>query len=544
MRLAEAIGDALGDLGVRQAFGLVGSGNFRVTERLRSRGARFTSSRHETSAVTMADGYATVTGEPGVVTVHQGPGYTNALTGMVEAAKSRSPILLIAADTPDAWVHSNFRIGQAAMAEAGGIAVVRVERPEDAATDLARAWRLVSVERRATVLLLPLDVQDAEVAGLGPLAVDAAPPPAGPAAADVEQAVRLIVAAERPVVIAGRGAVLSGAREAVERLADRIGAPLATSAVANGLFEGNPWSLGISGGFATPLAAEVIAGSDLIVGIGASLNRWTTRHGRLIGAGTRVIQVDGDPAAFGKHQAVDVGIAADARLAAEALADALEGPLPGQRTEALRARILGGTWPAQPFADASTADTIDPRTLTMALDELLPAGRIVVVDGGHFSGWPTMYLRVPDAEGFIFHQAFQSIGLGLGTGIGAAIGRPDRLVVAAVGDGSAFMALGEIETAARLGLPMIILVYNDDAYGAEVHHFADEEVAFDTVRFAPSDLAAVGRAVGAKGVTVRTRADLAGVERWLAGPPDRPLVIDAKVTPHVVGEWLPEAFRA
>lgn len=545
MKLAQAIGEALADLDVRQVFGLVGSGNFRVTEALRGRGARFVSSRQETSAVTMADGYAAVSGRPGVVTVHQGPGYTNAITGMVEAAKSRSPVLMVAADTPTSWAHSNFKIDQAAMADAGGIAVERVGSAATAGADLGRAWQRVAVERRATVLLMPLDVQEVEVGdGVGPLSVEPAPMSVAPASHVIDQAIRLIEGSERPVVIAGRGAVLADAREAIEQVADAIGAPFATSAVANGLFAGNPWNLGISGGFATPLAAEVISNADLILSFGASLNRWTTRHGRLIGATARIIQVDADPSALGAQQPIELGIVADAREAAAAMSEAIGATRAGYRDAALASRIALGRWPLQTFQDASTPDTIDPRTLTIALDEILPAERIVVVDGGHFSGWPAMYLDVPDPHGFIFHQAYQSIGLGLGTAIGAAVGRPDRTAVAALGDGCAFMALGELETAARLRLPMVVLVYNDDAYGAEVHHFADDRLPLDTVRFGPTDLAAIGRAVGADGVTVRTIADLASVAAWLAGSRGRPLVVDAKVTPSVIGAWLPEAFRA
>jgi thiamine pyrophosphate-dependent acetolactate synthase large subunit-like protein len=157
-------------------------------------------------------------------------------------------------------------------------------------------------------------------------------------------------------------------------------------------------------------------------------------------------------------------------------------------------------------------------------------------------GWPAMYLAVPDAAGFVFNQAFQSIGLGLGAAIGAAVARPDRLTVAALGDGGALMALGELETAARLRLPLLILVYNDAAYGAEVHHFHPEGAAADLVRFPDTDFAALGRAVGAEGLTVRRPDDLGAVEAWLARQ-DRPLVVDAKVNPDICAEWLEEAFR-
>jgi thiamine pyrophosphate-dependent acetolactate synthase large subunit-like protein len=158
-------------------------------------------------------------------------------------------------------------------------------------------------------------------------------------------------------------------------------------------------------------------------------------------------------------------------------------------------------------------------------------------------GYPAMYLDVPDEHGFVFAQAFQSVGLGLANAIGAGVARPERLCVAAVGDGGALMALGELETAARYRLPMVVVVYNDAAYGAEVHHFGPMGRNVDFTRFPDTDFAALARAAGAEGITVRGAEDLAPLKEWL-GRRDRPLVIDAKVNPDVRAEWLEEAFRA
>jgi thiamine pyrophosphate-dependent acetolactate synthase large subunit-like protein len=154
-----------------------------------------------------------------------------------------------------------------------------------------------------------------------------------------------------------------------------------------------------------------------------------------------------------------------------------------------------------------------------------------------------MYLDVPDADGLVFTQAFQSIGLGLSTSIGAAIARPDRLTVAALGDGGALMGVSELETAVRLGLGLLIVVYDDEAYGAEVHHFGPEGHPLDIVTFPPTDLAEIGRGFGCAAVTVRRRGDLTAVTDWLAGPRDRPLVVHSKVTTHRAAWWLEEAFR-
>ena len=130
------------------------------------------------------------------------------------------------------------------------------------------------------------------------------------------------------------------------------------------------------------------------------------------------------------------------------------------------------------------------------------------MDSGNFMGYPSMYLSVPDADGFCFTQAYQSVGLGLASAIGSAIARPDRLTVAALGDGGALMGISELETVVRLGLPMVIVVYDDEAYGAEVHHFGPDGHPLDTVRFPAADIARDRPRVRLPAVTVRGRRDL------------------------------------
>jgi thiamine pyrophosphate-dependent acetolactate synthase large subunit-like protein len=349
------------------------------------------------------------------------------------------------------------------------------------------------------------------------------------------------------VFIAGRGAsrCAAQARPALIALAERCGALLAVSAAAKGLFAGDPWYLDISGGFATPLAAELIAQADLVVAWGSTLNMWTTRHGRLISPGTTVAQVDLEAAALGKNRAVDIAICGDLVAVARACTDELARQLPqGWRTPELRARIAAeGRWRSVPYTDESGGGRIDPRTLSIALDDLAPPQRTVVIDSGNFMGYPSMFLDVPDAAGFCFTQAYQSIGLGLASALGAAIARPDRLTIAALGDGGFLMSVSELATTARLGLPLLIVVYDDSAYGAEVHHFGPHGHPLDTVTFPDTDLAAIGRGFGCAGVTVRTPGDLAAVNDWIAGPRDRPLVVDAKVVSARGSWWLEEAFR-
>ncbi|MET9458060.1 thiamine pyrophosphate-binding protein [Streptomyces canus] len=544
MKVAEAVGRALYTAGVEQVFGVVGSGNFHLTNAMVAAGAHFVAARHEGGAATMADAYARVSGTVAAVSVHQGPGLTNAMTGIAEAAKSRTPLVVVAAEVTRPT--SNFYVDQEALGTAVGAVSMRVASPEDAVGQACAAVRRALHERRTVLLNLPLDVQAADVPD--DALAQAAPPPrrtaVEPSADEVAALTRVLERARRPVFVAGRGARSPGARDALEALADRCGALLATSAVARGLFHDNPWSLDVSGGFASPLAAELIGGADVIVGWGCALNMWTMRHGALIGADTTVVQVDDDPSALGAHRKLHLGVTGDVELTARHVLAAHGGKRQGLRTpgiaEAVATRVR---WRDVPYEDTSTRDRIDPRTLSIALDDILPAERVIGVDSGNFMGHPSVFLSVPDQDGFCFTQAYQSIGLGLATAIGAALARPDRLPVAALGDGGALMGAADLDTVRRLGLPMVVVVYNDDAYGAEVHHFGPDGHPLDTVEFPPTDIAAVARGYGFEAVTVHTRTDLKAVEDWVTGPRSAPLLIDAKVVRDRGAWWLEEAFR-
>jgi thiamine pyrophosphate-dependent acetolactate synthase large subunit-like protein len=539
--VADAVGRRLGRLGVDTVFGLVGSGNLVVTNALRDAGARFVAARHEGGAVGMADGWARVTGRVGVATVHQGPGLTNTLTALAEAAKSCTPLLVLAGDTPAAALTSNFRVDQHDLVTSVGAIAERVHAPASAEADAARALRRAAVERRPVVLNMAVDLQ-AQPAAHGPALVDApvARTPV-PDAADIAAAAERLAGARRPLIVAGRGAVVAGAGPALRALGERCSALLANSAPAHGIFAVEPFALGICGGFSSPLAAELLPQADVVLAFGAALNHWTTRHGALIGPSATVVQVDVDPQAVGANHRADVAVVGDAAAAAQALAAAVPAAT-GWRTDDLARRIATRRWRDEPFTPSGAPGVVDPRALSIALADLLPADKTVAIDSGHFTGWPAMYLDVPDPRQWLFVNGFQAVGLGLGCAIGAAVAAPERLTVAAVGDGGLFLALAELETAARIGARLLVVVYDDAAYGAEVHHFGPQGRDLQTVRFPARNLATIAAACGVPAIEVRSVADLAPVAAWRQDG-DGPLLVDAKVDPSIVADWLPDAFR-
>lgn len=567
--VAQQLGARLAGWGVDHVFGVVGSGNFELTNALRAAGVPFTAARHEGGAATMADAYARMSGELAALSVHQGCGLTNAATGISEAAKSRTPLLVLAPQAPAAQVHSNFAIDQDAFARSLQAVPERIHSAATAMADAARAVRTAVRDRRTVVLNLPIDILSAPAVeppagrgvgahgAVGTLGGDGADvaegvpaqrilprPPLQPAAEEVRAAAVALSAAQRPVIIAGRGA--RHARQELINLADAAGALLATSAVAKGLFHGHPADLGISGGFSSPAVAELISQADAVIAFGCALNMWTTRHGSLLGPDTVLVQVDDQDEALGAHRPIDHGVLGDSAAVASAMLaqiDADDAPRPGYRTpEVMRRLREEARWDQTSTPDLGVpGQRIDPRELTRQLNDLLPEQRIVSIDSGNFMGYPSQYLDVPDELGFCFTQAFQSIGLGLSTAIGAALAQPQRLPVLGTGDGGFLMMAQELETAVRLQLPLVVIVYDDAAYSAEVHHFGDADMS--TVTFPDTDIAAIARGFGADGLTVRDVADLDAVTEWLAADPRRPLVIDAKIADDGGSWWLAEAFR-
>jgi thiamine pyrophosphate-dependent acetolactate synthase large subunit-like protein len=546
--VAEVLAKDLAALGARRCFGLLGTANFKISHGLVQAGVELISARHEGNAASMGDAYAKATGELTLVSVHSGPGLTNAITGIAEAAKSRTPLLVLAGDVPTGNVKSNFYFDQAELVRSVGAVSERTYTPQSARGDLLRAVTRAMRDRQTVVLSLPLDVQDARLNGANaPLELTPLPGRVQPDQKEVRRLAEALSRAKRPLILAGRGAVLSDAEGALVALADRLDALLATSICGHGLFAESPWSVGISGGFSSPVADELISESDFILGFGVSLTQWTTKKGKLIARGATVAQIDIEAPKLGYQMPVQFAVLGDARATAEALLAELgqkgaAGAQSGRRNDRTRERIRSGDNHHNPHPDESSAQYIDPRTLSKALDDILPRDRVVASDSGHFCGWVPRYLRVPNPKASCLSHSFQSVGLGLASAIGLSVANPGKLAVLGAGDGGFMMSIADLETAIRLGLRMCILIYNDSSYAAEVHFFRRQGYSIDIVQFPETDFAAIARGYGARAATVRTLADLDAVRAWVGEGAPGVFLIDGKINPSLEADWHAEHF--
>ncbi|WP_239129709.1 thiamine pyrophosphate-binding protein, partial [Sinosporangium siamense] len=426
----DVVARALATLGVDLVFGV--TGGFPMT----TGGTRFIAAGHEDAAAVMAGAYARMSGKVGVVSMPRG----SEPTGVAETG---SPLIVLVNGATSEFHHE---------------AVTK----RSAAETVAEAYATALRDQRAVLLDMRAPLAD------GPPAMPLRQARVWPYGG-AEALAWMLMRSGKPVFIAGRGA--RRARRELEELADLVGALLATSTAAKGLFRGNPWDLDVSGVFSTPLTARLIRGADIVVAWGCSLDPRATRHGTLLGPGVEVVQIDLDEESIGTHRRVSLGLVGDIPEAAGAVADVLRpaGSRPSPAPRGYRTRVPAGRiaaerdWRCVPYEDTSGNGRIDPRTLTIALDDLLPKERIVAPDTGNSARYPAMLLDVPDEGGFCFPQGSQPTGLA--TTIGAALARPDRLPIAALGDvGGALTDIAELATVIRLALPMVIVLYDDGTH--------------------------------------------------------------------------------
>jgi Thiamine pyrophosphate-requiring enzymes [acetolactate synthase, pyruvate dehydrogenase (cytochrome), glyoxylate carboligase, phosphonopyruvate decarboxylase] len=546
-------------------FGVMGNGNAHLLdalldERITGTPLRYTAVRHEAGAVVAADAYFRASGRLAVATATYGAGFTNTVTALAEAVRARTPLVLVVGDAPTSGTRP-WDVDQPAIAAAVGAPTFVVGR-EDAAATTAHAMQHALTHRTAVVLAIPYDLAAADAEPVesvadalgepaergnagGPSPSVALPRPVAPDAAALDAVAELLAAARRPFLLAGHGAWLAGAGEALGSLADATGAITASTALGRGIFPDGRFDLGVTGGFGQEAAMALVREADVAVVFGASLNQFTTRFGALFAPGARVVQFD--VGAGATNPAVTDFVAGDARLAADGLVDRLTARV--SRAAGWRETVDFAPLRVRDAGDGVAPDgRLDPRSVAARIGELLPADRVVVSDGGHFIGWANMYWTVASADRMIMvGTAFQSIGLGFASVPGAAAARPGSTVVLSTGDGGGLMAIADLESAVRVaGGRGMAVVWNDTAYGAEVNLYGLQGLAEQPMRIPEVDFAAVARGFGAYGVAVRTIADLDALADWAARPATERqfLLLDCRISPHVIAPYQHEIIAA
>ncbi|GAA2152913.1 thiamine pyrophosphate-binding protein [Actinomadura napierensis] len=533
MKAYEAMAEAFVKEGTSDVFGMMGDANMHWMDALAKRNVRLYEVRHEGSGLGMADGWARAAGRPGVVTTTSGPGVSQLATSMLCASRAGTPLVAFCGETPWGDEGAVQYLDQRRFAAAIECGFVHLSKADQAEEAVQRAFYLARTENRPIMLSAPFDVQtqDYEPGDYIPSHELLVPSRTLPDPARIEAARELIEGSKRVVVIAGRGARRAGAGEEILELQAKTGALLATTLQAkNWLCDRTEFHVGLSGLFGSKPAQELLQEADCVIAVGASLNHYTTEHGYLYPE-ARYVQIDSAPnIVMGNGRVADCYVQADAVTALTELNRALGATrLEGFHTAETRSRLTD--WLEAPIDYVDEPGRIDPREAVRVLDAAMPREFDLVLGSGHQTDFGTMLFQ-RSRQVTSNYGMFGAIGQAPLLTIGqiVATGRPTFVVE---GDASFLMHLPEFETACRYGLPMLVVVMNDEGLGAEYHKLGAKGLTQDLAVIPNPELGGVAQALGGGGATVRSAAELeAAVAEYVADP--RPFVIDVRISREVL----------
>lgn len=504
----ESLADSFLAEGIDTCFALLGDANMNWATALADKGVRMIYVRHEHCAVAAATAYARKSGGVGIATVTCGPGLTQVLTALPAAVRARIPLVIFAGESPLGVAWYNQAIDQAPFIVATGARYRPLHHVPRMAEAIRDAFAEAKQSRCPVVIGVPFDLQakvlDKPMAL--PIPSDNILPRLGPIAPhpdDLAAIVARIDAAQRVVIIGGLGAAAASAAPACQVLGERLGALMATTLPARGLFHEDPFCIGIAGGFSSTLARALLEEADLVLAFGCGLTQHTLDKGKLFPK-AQILQIDTDPQAISQGMVpATAHLRGDARLCAEALTEAVQVK-PGWRNPRLASAIA--TAPSDTATFPPESDVLDPRDVVKALDAALPQDWQMVNSSGHCSFFFAHMNRPYDT--FLTIREFGAIGNGISYAMGVAAARTGDTVVLFDGDGSLLMHMQELETYQRHGLNILICTLNDGAYGSEIHKLRDEGLSEAGAVFGRTDLAAIARGFGIGGIRISDLADI------------------------------------
>lgn len=564
--------DALTRLGVDHIFGLCGHTNIAVLDALRDSPINWVTARHEQVATHMAEGYARVTGKPGVVLVHLGPGLTNAMTGIANAALDSIPLVVIAGDIPSYYHgrHAHQEINR--HAESAQWEIVRplvkwawrVERAESLPRILTRAFHIAQTGRPGPVFIdVPMDFFSAELPADAFSLSQTALPPAVPLPVETAQTIaKYLLEAERPVIYVGGGVTAPGASQKLVELAEWLSIPVAYTLMGKtAIPDTNPLCLGMTGFWGTPIANTVCREADVLMAVGtrfaeADSSSWDPRFTFQIPP-TKLIHIDIDPMELGRNYPAEVTATADSELALSAILTAVRKLQPEPRPMSARARYAADqrqTFLLKASQQAgSDAFPLYPQRILADVRSALPEDAYIATDVGWNKNGVGQQFTATVPGTLLTPGGFATMGFGPAAVLGAKFGAPDRTCVALIGDGAMGSQLSALITAVEYKLPVVWLVMNNYAFGTiaglETLHYGSGfgcEFVLDGHPYNP-DFAALARGCGAHGVRIERAADLLPALRDAIASPG-PVLLDVPMRNDPVptsGHWdINDIYRA
>jgi len=540
MKVYQAMANAFVKEGTTTVFGLLGDAQLPWWAAMSMHpGVSIVDARHEGAALTMAEGWARITGRVGVCSVTQGPGVSHLASSLITATRSHTPVVIYTSQTTFNDGHALQYLDTERFVNVTGAGCIEVLTPSFAESAVRQAFYRARLEQRPVLLCVPRDVQSAQCDSDAENYVPSSAMFSGqqrirPDVDQLNAAVGVLARSKRPVIVIGRCANKPEVLAAIDRIGGRIGALLATSLPAKGALGENEYHAGIAGLFATRNAMQLFHEADCVLAFGASLNPHTLENGYLFPPEAKIIHVDIAPhVMMGNDKGADIYIQGDAGASANAIEEMLaQGNVTqtGYRTPAVRKSLVEA---GRDTAEYDIAPgTVDPREVVQVMDERLPADIGIASGGGHAFAFPVQGMRKVRPL-HMFVTSFGCIGQTLSAAIGASVALQGKPLVHISGDGGTMQNIQELDTLARLGTKLLVAVLNDEALGAEYQKIKAHGGNMDIAAVRSPDFAAVGRAFGLRGRKATTLDEVAaGVDEFLAG--DGPMVLDIRISRNVL----------
>lgn len=536
MKVYQRLASAFAAEGVSAIFGIMGDGNMYWMHELDKLGIKMLEVRHEGAGLGMADGWARVTRTPGVATATCGPGVSQLATALLTASRAASPLVAFCGEHPTNDDEYHQRLDQARFAAACETGFVRVTSPDSTDDAVRKAFYLARLESRPIMLSAPMDVQQMTFDDDEPYKPSSTllssravhPDPAG-----LQQAADIIAGSRKPVIIVGRGAIWSGAGDAVLKLGNRIGALIATTLMAKTWLSEAEYHVGISGTYGTRTAMQLFEEADCVIAVGASMNRYTTEHGYLY-PNARYVHLDSKPhLMMSGGRSADCYLQTDARAGVEALESLLASrsvKSTGYRTPDVKKRL------AHNFEDRTEfpiePGSVDPREVCLALDETVPTDFGLFTGSGSSAGFSNILFRRRRPVVLASHF-FGCIGQMLPAAMGAVLATGNKPAILVDGDASVMMHLAEFETAVRYAMPLLVVVMNNQALGSEYYKLDVHKMKAELATIPTPDLGAVATAFGGRGRLARSVDEVrAATAEWVAKP--GPMMLDVRISRSVL----------
>ncbi len=525
MKAAELFVRCLENEDVQYIFGIPGEENIDVMDALLDSTIQFITTRHEQGAAFMADVFGRLTGKPGVCLATLGPGATNLITGVADANMDRAPVIAIAGQGATTRLHkeSHQILDLVNLFAPISKYSTQIREPEIIPEVVRKAFKVATTEKPGCAFIdFPENIAKAEVEGRQPLRVQSPTPPSPPME-KVEQAGKIISDARYPIIMAGNGVIRADAHDQLVRFAETLNIPVATTFMAKGVIPfSHELSLGAVGLQANDYVSCGFDRADVIICVGFDMVEyhpylWHKDKNR------KIVHIDAEPAEVDEHYVLASGVLGDIGLALEQIQECAT-----RGTESITTNLRQTIVDEMAALADDTSFPIKPQKIIWDLRQALEVDGIVISDVGAHKMWMARMFQAERPNTCIISNGFASMGIAVPGAIAAKLAYPDRPAVAVTGDAGFMMNSQEIETALRIGAPVVVLIWNDSQYGLIRWHQEKHFGRSSHIDFNNPDFVKYAESFGAKGYRVESTRELMPTIKQAVGD-DTVSIIDCAV---------------